>query len=113
MQSTASTITKSTATSFIIHLRNAPYGTLAIASAPIRTPLVGVIRFTMPLAVAYAVTTRSRPTPTKSAIGAIIGIDRAASPDDDGTRNDNKMKKTYESPTKAAEPSERSDSSPK
>ena len=74
-----------------------------MASAPIKTPLVGVMRFTMPLAVAYAVITRSLPTPAKSAIGAIIGIERAARPEVEGTRNERSAKKTKEITEKASE----------
>jgi hypothetical protein len=47
-----------------------------------------VIRFTIPLAVAKAVTTRSRLTPAKSATGARMGIDRTARPEVEGTKKD-------------------------
>src|SRR5437660_8028062 len=51
------------------------------------TAEVGVTRFTKPDADWYAVTTRARDTPAKSASGARIGITSAACPDDEGTRN--------------------------
>src|SRR5256885_13360784 len=50
------------------------------------TAEVGVTRLTKPDADWYAVTTRARETPAKSASGARIGITSAACPDDDGTR---------------------------
>ena len=49
-------------------------------------PLVGVIRFINPAEVEKAVTTRSRLTPTKSASGAMMGMDRVARPEVEGTR---------------------------
>ena len=51
-----------------------------------RTPLVGVSRLTRPFADWKAVMAMSRPTPTKSLSGAIIGIERVARPLEDGTK---------------------------
>ena len=59
-----------------------------MASPPMTTADVGVTRLTIPLAVAKAVTTRSRFTPAKSATGARIGIDSTARPEVDGTKKD-------------------------
>ena len=67
---------------------NLSYGIRPNVRAPISTPLVGVIRFTRPLADWNAVTAMSRPTPTKSESGAIIGMESVARPLDDGTKKD-------------------------
>ena len=59
-----------------------------MASAPITTALVGVTRLTRPQAHWNAVMTRLRLTPAKSARGAMMGIERVASPEVDGMRKD-------------------------
>ena len=59
-----------------------------MASPPMTTADVGVIRFTQPEAVAKAVTTKLRGTSAKSATGARMGMDSTASPEVEGTKND-------------------------
>ena len=59
-----------------------------MASAPMTTALVGVSRFTRPQADWNAVMITSRPTPAKSASGAMTGMDRVARPEVDGMRKD-------------------------
>src|SRR4051794_31948712 len=59
-----------------------------MARPPITTADVGVTRFSRPDALWYAVTTRLRLAPAKSARGAMIGMATVARPDDDGIRND-------------------------
>ena len=60
----------------------------AMASAPMTTPEVGVIKLTIPLADWKAVTTICCATPTKLPSGPIIPIVAEASPDVDGIRKD-------------------------
>ena len=84
----AAMITPRTSRNFQMCLRKRSYGILPNVSAPISTPLVGVIRLTRPLADWNAVTAMSLPTPTKSESGAIIGMESVARPLDDGTKNE-------------------------
>ena len=62
--------------------------TCAIVNAPITTPEVGVIRFTQPDALWYAVTTKLGSTPANLPIGPMIPIVAAARPDVDGIKKD-------------------------
>src|SRR3954452_8998167 len=77
------------------NLRYFPYGTRAIASPPMTTADVGVTRFNRPDALGWAVPTRLRLAPAKSASGAMIGIATVASPDDEGIKNDSGRNKRY------------------
>ena len=75
--------------------RYLPYGTRAMARPPMTTADVGVTRFSRPDALWYAVTTRLRSAPAKSASGAMIGMATVARPDDDGIRNDSGRNSRY------------------
>lgn len=59
----------------------------AMAKPASSTPPVGEMRFVNPFPNWYAVTTASRLTPTRSPNGASTGIVKAASPDEEGTKN--------------------------
>ena len=63
------------------------YGTLPIASPPIKITEVGAIKFTIPDANSNPVTINAFDTPANPASGAIIGIDKVASPELDGMKN--------------------------
>ena len=80
-----------TATTLIAHLNQVEYSTLARASPPIIAPQVGVIRFTSPLAATNIIIVVSTLKPSSWASGPIIGVERVANPDDDGTSIDSTM----------------------
>ena len=70
------------------HLNHVVYSTLAKASPPIMAPQVGVIKFTKPLADTKVIMVVSTPYPKVLASPPIIGVDKTASPLDDGTNID-------------------------
>ena len=72
-----------------IYLNHLDHGILANASAPIKTPDVGVIKLIIPVPNWYAVIINWLDTPTKSESGDNTGIVSDASPEDDGIKNAN------------------------
>lgn len=68
------------------NLNHLPQSNLAIPNTPIKTPEVGTIIFVKPSPSWKAKTATYLLTPTKSAIGAIIGIVNTACPEPETTR---------------------------
>ena len=65
------------------------YSTLVIVNPPIITPLVGVIKFTIPLPALNIDIIISEANPNSAAKGPNIGIDKPERPDVDGIKNAN------------------------
>lgn len=73
------------------HLNHVEYSTFASASPPIIAPQVGVIRLTNPFAATNIIIFVSTLNPNVCVSGAIIGVDNAAIPDEDGTNIESKI----------------------
>ena len=73
---------------FVENLIHVPYSTFDIASPPITTPDVGVIKFTSPHPAPSIDITSSGENPKVLANAPNIGIDTLANPDVEGIRND-------------------------
>ena len=74
-------------TTLLTNLTHVVYSTFAIASPPIITPDVGVIKFTRPLPALYIDITISGLNPKLWARGPNIGIDKLASHELEGIKN--------------------------
>lgn len=72
----------------LANLTHVLYSTFAIASPPIITPDVGVIRFTSPQPAPRVDIINSDGNPKLFANGPNIGIDTLAKPDVEGIKND-------------------------
>ena len=75
-------------TTFKAHLTQVKYSTLANANPPIIAPQVGVIKLTKPLADTIVITATSVLYPSCEDKAPIIGVDKDANPDEDGTNID-------------------------
>ncbi len=75
-------------TTLIAHLNQVPYSTFAKAKPPMIAPQVGVIKLTNPLAATRVMIVASTLYPKLDASGPMIGVDKVARPELDGTRTD-------------------------
>lgn len=75
-------------TTFNAHFTQVEYSTLASAKPPIIAPQVGVIKFTNPFADTRVIKVTSVLYVSCDAKDPMIGAERVASPEDDGTSTD-------------------------